>query len=61
MDSASSSTITLSSKSVSGALAPSIPASPERQTIVTLTYAVVVFSILAQGGSIGPLVRRWIR
>jgi CPA1 family monovalent cation:H+ antiporter len=46
---------------ISVALALSIPASSERETIVTLTYAVVVFSILVQGGSIGTLVRRWIR
>jgi CPA1 family monovalent cation:H+ antiporter len=46
---------------ISVALALSIPAAPEREILVTLTYAVVVFSILAQGGSIGVLVRRWIR
>lgn len=45
---------------ISVALALSIPAAPERDVIVTLTYAVVVFSILVQGGSIGTLVRRWI-
>ncbi|MEJ7806172.1 MAG: sodium:proton antiporter [Telluria sp.] len=45
---------------ISVALALSIPASSEREILVTLTYAVVVFSILVQGGSIGLLVRRWI-
>lgn len=45
---------------ISVALALSIPASPERDILVTLTYAVVVFSILAQGGSIGMLIRRWV-
>ncbi|MDQ1834145.1 cation:proton antiporter [Massilia scottii] len=45
---------------ISVALALSIPSSPERDVLVTLTYAVVVFSILVQGGSIGMLIRRWI-
>ena len=45
---------------ISVALALSIPAAPEREVVVSLTYAVVVFSILVQGGSIGKLVRRWI-
>ncbi|NHZ80729.1 sodium:proton antiporter [Massilia sp. CCM 8695] len=45
---------------ISVALALSVPASPEREILVTLTYAVVVFSILVQGGSIGTLIRRWI-
>jgi CPA1 family monovalent cation:H+ antiporter len=43
---------------ISVALALSLPAGPERDIIVTLTYAVVVFSILVQGGSIGALIRR---
>jgi len=29
--------------------------------ILVITYVVVVFSIVAQGLSIGPLLRRWIR
>jgi CPA1 family monovalent cation:H+ antiporter len=45
---------------ISVALALSIPAGAERDILVTLTYAVVVFSILVQGGSIGRLIRRWI-
>ncbi len=45
---------------ISVALALSIPAAPERELVVSLTYAVVVFSILVQGGSIGKMVRRWI-
>ena len=28
--------------------------------LVALTYVVVVFSILVQGLSIGPLARRWL-
>lgn len=50
---------------ISVALALSIPATahgqpiPERDTILAITYAVVVFSIIIQGLSIGPLIRRW--
>jgi len=43
---------------ISVALALSLPASPEKEAIVTVCYAVVVFSIIVQGLTIGPLVRR---
>ena len=43
---------------ISVALALSIPAGPERTTLVAVTYVVVVFSIIVQGLSFGPLVRR---
>ncbi|MDH4189887.1 MAG: sodium:proton antiporter [Betaproteobacteria bacterium] len=43
---------------ISVALALSLPAGAERDAVVTLTYCVVVFSILAQGLSIGYVVRR---
>ena len=43
---------------ISVALALSLPAGPERNTVVALTYGVVVFSILVQGLSIGH-VTRW--
>jgi CPA1 family monovalent cation:H+ antiporter len=43
---------------ISVALALSLPAGPARDTIQALTYAVVVFSILGQGLTIGALVRR---
>jgi CPA1 family monovalent cation:H+ antiporter len=44
---------------VSIALALSIPASlAERNAIVTVTYVVVVFSILVQGLTVGRLIRR---
>ena len=43
---------------VSVALALSLPAGEVRDAIVNITYVVVVFSILVQGLSIGPLVRR---
>jgi CPA1 family monovalent cation:H+ antiporter len=42
---------------VSIALALSLPASPERDTLVAVTYVIVVFSILVQGLTIGRLVR----
>jgi monovalent cation:H+ antiporter, CPA1 family len=43
---------------ISVALALSLPLSPQRDIVLTLTYAVVVFSILFQGLSIGALVRK---
>ncbi len=42
---------------ISVALALSLPAGPQRDIVVTLTYGVVVFSILAQGLSIGKVAR----
>ncbi|MGV8898948.1 MAG: cation:proton antiporter [Burkholderiaceae bacterium] len=42
---------------ISVALALSLPAGPPRDLALTLTYAVVVFSILVQGLSIGKVVR----
>lgn len=46
---------------ISVALALSLPAGPERDLILALTYAIVVFSILGQGLSMGPLVRTTLR
>jgi CPA1 family monovalent cation:H+ antiporter len=52
---------------ISVALALSIPAAAdgqsvaERDVVVALTYVVVVFSILIQGPTVGPLTRRWLR
>lgn len=43
---------------ISVALALSLPNSPEKATLVTATYAVVVFSILVQGLSVERLVNR---
>jgi CPA1 family monovalent cation:H+ antiporter len=43
---------------ISVALALSLPPGPERQVLLAVTYVVVVFSILVQGLTIGPLVRR---
>jgi CPA1 family monovalent cation:H+ antiporter len=45
---------------ISVALALSLPDGPERNTVVALTYGVVVFSILVQGLSIGKVIRRAI-
>lgn len=45
---------------ISVALALSLPLGPERDIVVTLTYVVVIFSILVQGLSIGALIRRVI-
>jgi len=44
---------------ISVALALSLPASPERETILAITYCVVVFSILVQGLTIGGLIKRY--
>jgi CPA1 family monovalent cation:H+ antiporter len=44
---------------ISIALALSIPPSPERSVILFVTYAIVVFSILVQGLTIGRLAR-WV-
>ena len=45
---------------ISVALALSLPPGPHRDTIVTITYAVMVFSILVQGLSVGRLVRHFM-
>ena len=43
---------------ISVALALSLPLVPEREVILAMTYTVVVFSIVFQGLTIQPLVRR---
>jgi CPA1 family monovalent cation:H+ antiporter len=45
---------------ISVALALSLPAGPERDTVVALTYGVVVFSIFAPGLTIGHVTRKSI-
>jgi CPA1 family monovalent cation:H+ antiporter len=45
---------------ISVALALSLPLGPERDTVVALTYCVVVFSIMGQGLSIGYVTRKAI-
>ena len=42
------------------ALALALPASAARETILTMTYAIVVFSILVQGLTMKPLLRKSI-
>jgi len=46
---------------ISVALALSLPAGPYRETLIALTYCVVVFSILVQGLTIGSVVRRAVK
>ena len=46
---------------ISVALALSLPAGPQRELLLALTYCVVVFSILVQGLTIGKVVARVIR
>jgi CPA1 family monovalent cation:H+ antiporter len=42
---------------ISVALALSLPAGPDRNLVLMLTYSVVVFSILVQGLTVGRLAR----
>lgn len=46
---------------ISVALALALPPGSERDTVLALTYCVVVFSILAQGLTIGQVVRGAMR
>lgn len=43
---------------ISIALALSLPVFPGRETVIAATYVVVIFSILVQALTLGPLVRR---
>ncbi len=43
---------------ISVALALSLPLGPERDVILAVTYAIVIFSILVQGLTIGKVVKR---
>lgn len=43
---------------ISVALALSLPAGPERQLLLVATYFVVLFSIIVQGLTIGPLLKK---
>jgi CPA1 family monovalent cation:H+ antiporter len=46
---------------ISVAMALSLPRSmPEREVLLAMTYVVVVFSILVQGLTVGPLARSWL-
>jgi CPA1 family monovalent cation:H+ antiporter len=46
---------------ISVALALSLPAGPEKDVILVITYGVVIFSIIVQGLSVGWVVRRVVR
>ena len=43
---------------ISVALAFSVPAGPERELFLVMTYVIVVFSVLVQGLTMGGLARR---
>ncbi len=44
---------------LSVAMVLSLPQGPDRSLLLTVTYCVVVFSIVVQGLSVGPLIRRY--
>jgi CPA1 family monovalent cation:H+ antiporter len=44
---------------ISIALALSLPTFPEKELLIMATYAVVLFSLLVQAPTLGPLLRRW--
>ena len=46
---------------ISVALAFSVPSGPERDLFLVMTYVIVVFSIIGQGLTVGPLARRAAR
>ena len=43
---------------ISVALALAIPPGPEREVLLTMTYAIVIFSIAVQGLTLKPLIRK---
>ncbi len=43
---------------ISVALALSLPDGPERDTLLVITYVIVIFSIVVQGLTTGPLIRK---
>jgi len=43
---------------VSIALALSVPAFPEKDVLLTMTYVVVLFSLLVQGLTLGPIIKK---
>ena len=45
---------------ISVALALSLPAGPERDVIIAITYVIMTFSILVQGLTVGRLVERFL-
>jgi CPA1 family monovalent cation:H+ antiporter len=45
---------------ISVALALSLPPGPMKDTILTVTYVVVIFSVIVQGGTVGRAARRFV-
>jgi CPA1 family monovalent cation:H+ antiporter len=45
---------------ISIALALSLPAGPDKVTILTATYVIVVFSVIIQGATVGAAARRFV-
>ena len=46
---------------ISVALALSLPVSDARDSVLTVTYVVVVFSVLVQGLTLGKVAKRFVR
>jgi len=46
---------------ISIALALSLPGGPMKELILTVTYVVVVFSVVVQGGTVGAAARRFLK
>ena len=46
---------------ISVALALSLPPGPAKSTILVITYAVVIFSIVVQGMTIGHVVKKVVK
>ena len=45
---------------ISVALALSLPVGPERDLILTITYIIVIFSVIVQGLTVKPLVKKFV-
>ncbi len=45
---------------ISVALSLSLPPGPERDTLIAVTYTIMAFSILVQGLTVGPLIKRFV-
>jgi CPA1 family monovalent cation:H+ antiporter len=46
---------------ISVALALSMPDDPSKPTLLAATYAVVLFSVVVQGGTLGWVVKRTVK
>lgn len=45
---------------ISVALSLSLPPGPERDSLIAVTYTIMAFSILVQGLTVGPLIRKFV-